>query len=111
MLDNVESMLVDEDQSYSLGSDHNFIIINANIKKMPIKTPPAINKTNSNMQNWNIAKDTDWLLYQNCIEQVFSDWHDDSVNVDQLWADIKTWLIKAGQTSVGYKTYENGRHF
>ena len=83
MLDTVASMLVDEDHSYSLGSDHNFIIINANIKKMPTKAPSTINKTNSKMQKWNIAKDTDWLLYHNCIVQVFSDWHDDSANVDQ----------------------------
>ena len=32
MLDNVESMLVDEDQSYSLDSDYNFMIINAKSK-------------------------------------------------------------------------------
>ena len=51
------------------------------------------------------------MLYQNCIEQVFCDWHDDSTNVDQLWDEIKTWLIKAGHKSLGYKTYKNGRHF
>ena len=51
------------------------------------------------------------MLYHNCIDQVFCDWHNDSANVDQLCAEIKTWLIKAGQKSVGYKTYKNGRHF
>ena len=62
---------------------------------MPTKAPSTVSKRNSNMQKGNIAKDTDWLLHQNSIEQVFSDWHDDSADVDQLWPDIKNTVNKS----------------
>ena len=68
MLHNVESMLADEDQSYLLGSDHNFIIINANIKAAADR---AMNQP-INMRKWNISNNTNRKKYQPSILDCFT---------------------------------------
>ena len=102
LFNNVETMIVDEDQDYSIGSDHNTIVLKIKVAK----SNPDINSTSPQVQKWNILNNSNWAAYRTAIANSFSDWDvTEHRSVDEMWADFSTRIKAAGTTSIGVKSY------
>jgi hypothetical protein len=103
MMDCIESILIDEGHIYSLGSDHNFIIIKANIKAASTNRDKA-----PFTSKWNLSSNTDWSKYQATADDCFAGWdstnHD---NIDDMWTDFKHRILLAGSRAILSKTYKS----
>ena len=104
MMEHVLSVLVDEEHLYSLGSDHNVILVKTNIMSINTSKPPATPA----IKKWNLKTGTDWSKFQDKIQDVFTNWantnHDDA---DDMWLDFKSRVLSAASETVGNKTYKN----
>ena len=65
----ITSMLVDEDQKFSVGSDHNFLIIETKVTLEQQQDSP-LNKKSA----LNITINTDWKHFESAVNECFSDW-------------------------------------
>lgn len=111
MYDTIESMCIDEEQHYSIGSDHNFFIIKAHLPGKTSKASrpqPKCNKVNT----WNIKDNTNWSNFETAVNKCFSDWNSDVyTNIDLMWDDFKSRLLHAGSQAIGYKSYSDKRDY
>ena len=105
----ISSVVIDEEKSVTVGSDHNFMIVNMNL---PASRSTVQEKTSENIKKWNITEKTDWLQFKAKSKETFADWNADSFsNVNTMWNDFKDKLIVAGSKSVGMKQYRNKKSF
>ena len=106
----VNSMLIDEDHEYALGSDHNVILIKATVSaqnNMPVKSQPEVP-----MQKWNIKDTTNWVQFEVASESCFSDWNSNNFdNANDMWKDFKERIQKAGIESIGYKSFASKKAY
>ena len=108
MYDNIESISIDENQKCSIGSDHNFILIQAKFSTSDtlVDPPPA------NVQKWNITDNTNWAKFEAAVCDEFEGWQRDTfANVDDMWHNFKSRIVSAGAQTVGFKTYNNKKVF
>lgn len=108
MYDNIVKMVVDEDHKYSIGSDHNFIVINVMFTPVEKSNEPDMPK----VQKWNITDSTDWSKFEVAARDNFHDWNKDSFsNIDDMWLNFKSRVNSAGAEAIGFKTYKNKKAF
>jgi hypothetical protein len=104
-----KSLLTDEGHEYSVGSDHNFLIVKAVI---PTTMQLPSRKEKSNITKWNIKSDTNWEVFQTAISKSFDGWDSSKyTNVEDMWDDFKTSLLNAGEKSIGYKKYNDKKDY
>ena len=104
----INYMIIDEEKEYSIGSDHNFIVLKTTLSSALANKE----KPNTAIQKWNISDKTDWDLYHSQLSKAFEAWcHNNITSVDDLWSDIKSRIISAAEASIGYKSYKNKREF
>ena len=106
MYNALQSLTIDEEHKYSVGSDHNVLIldITSDIKDQVMNT----DHVNEEVKRWNINEDTDWVAFQTDIKEHLDYWDcRQYTNIDDMWLDLKDKLIKVGGKSVGCKTYPN----
>ena len=106
----IVDIVIDEEQQYSIGSDHNFMIINIEL--------PAQNGENvranqpEKVQKWNINDNTNWYAFQNVTKEMFKDWDVSSfTNADDIWLNFKQRITQAGEKIIGFKQYRNKKAF
>ena len=104
---NVKSMLVDEGHDYSLGSDHNFLIIDLVTPSNNTANPESVP-----LSKWNIRHDTNWEEYMDAIRSQFDSWSANVYsNVDDMWTDFRTRILAAGHATIGLKQYNTKKAF
>jgi hypothetical protein len=107
----VESLYIDENQQYSIGSDHNFLILKMNCPAI-VRTSPQKQDKCENMSKWNIKCDTDWDCFQNAVDRHFLNWDCETyTDIDKMWSDFKDKLLEAGRMSIGHKMYNSKRDY
>ena len=95
----------------SIGSDHNFLAINASIPTIPVK-PGKGPIDPDHVRKWNISEKTDWKAFELATKECFANWNIDNFStVDEIWLEFKSCLLSAGTKAVGYKQYNNKRSF
>ena len=110
MLHSITSMVIDEDQHVSVGSDHYVIILKANFSAK--HKPTSTNETNVPIEKWNIRDTTDWDTFGSACDELFSKWNYKGYdNVSNMWVDFKDKLRQAGKTTIGYKKFGSKRAF
>ena len=104
----IKSLHIDEDHNFSIGSDHNAIIINIAVTKIESVThtkEPEITK-------WNITNDTNWTTFQTELDRHLQYWNtSEYANVDDMWLDLKQKLLQVGESCIGYKKCGNKREY
>lgn len=109
MYEIIEKMIVDEEQAFSVGSDHNVIMLTGQIPDICRVSGPGKADT---FKKWNIKDETDWVKFSDTASECFKDWnHANFTNVDDMWADFKHRLIKAGSKSIGYKQFKDKKSY
>lgn len=107
----IESMVVDEEKLLSIGSDHNFLAINARIPTILVKSGKGPIDPD-HVRKWNISEKTNWKAFELATKECFANWNiDDFSTVDEIWLEFKSCLLSAGTKAVGYKQYNNKRSF
>ena len=108
MYDITKSLCIDESQQYSLGSDHNFLLVDVLLESR--KKP--LHDDKCEVLKWNIKNDTDWTAFQSEIKERLANWDCEKYsNVDNMWHDLKHIITKAGERSIGYKQYKSKREY
>ena len=100
--DLIQNVLIDEEQIYSLGSDHNFItsIIN-------VPTARQANETDS-ISKWNISEKTSWTRFENQMNEALAKLDVTKYcHPNDLWLAIKSKIISVAENTIGHKSYKN----
>ena len=109
MYEMVKSVTIDEEQQYSIGSDHNFILTCIDF---PTTRNQKSKCKSEKIQRWNISDKSNWETFKNVSQEMFADWDPGKFcNVNDMWEDFKQRLTSAGMKSIGYKQYCNKRKY
>ncbi len=83
-------MVVDEDLNFSVGSDHNALLLKIKINQEVIPNSKSANEDQI-VSKWNITERTNWSEYSQNVEMAFMDWNPKSFyNVDEMWQSFKS---------------------
>ena len=104
----VQSMLVDENGTFSGGSDHNWSEI-VLIDKIPrlFKVDHRPQKKNV----WNIGDDQDWSAFQRSVIDNISSHDFNEMSADELASRVATIYNSAGVSTIGYRQSKTKRSF
>ena len=106
----IESVLIDEDKEYSVGSDHNFMVISGHLPTACGKK--TVQKVHDRFTQWNIKDQTKWSSFKFEVDNCFFGWNcNEFDDIDDMWASFKLRLLKAGEKSIGHKKYSSKRAF
>lgn len=104
-LDNVNNMLIDDERVYNLGSDHNLLFLNFELKYKLNKQ-----KLSNNKLCWDIKPNHDFTAFKEKTKDVFQDFViNDDDNSDTIWYNWKERLLRAAKDSIGVKTYNGNK--
>jgi len=103
VLDIFDSMLIDEQAEFHLGSDHNMLLVDLkqNISNDHRKSS---NKTVNENLIWNIKNDQNWEPFQKLLSSKFTDWDPINMSANEAWNNWKDKVIFAAKESIGTKT-------
>ncbi len=105
------SMIVDEEKLFSMGSDHNFLVINLNLPSTSIHQP-SNQPCEPEIRKWNITEKSDWKHFECVSKELFKDWNSASLtDINEIWKMFKERLLTAGEKCIGYKHYKNKQTF
>ena len=111
MYNYIEYLCIDEEQNFSVGSDHNFLILKAHLP-LDSEVTTAKKEEKEKINKWNINNDTNWSAFTSKINECFASWNpSDFNNVDEMWTDFKSRLLNAGTKSIGYKSFNGKRDY
>ena len=99
-MNRVCGMLVDEERTYGLGSDHNVLLLTLKVKRYHSNNKD----TKSKRIIWDINHDTNYTDYQTNLNFDFNNWDIDSfVDPDSLWNSWKDKLLSSAHEGLGTK--------